>query len=195
MPLFAIGTPGLILSIEVGDAFVSHFALAGIALLVAIRLRKPALLEPLFAPRLLQTLIGAGVGTIGVFTLMRVFEPVMHRLTLTPERSLVFVMTTLGLLPLALSFNILLRKGSTASATLTALAGRVLVLFVIFAGVKVGVLSGVVLFMLPALAFVCLQFEILAAALYATSRNIVAVSLIDAAWLAMVTAAIMPIRI
>ncbi len=195
MPLLAIGTPGAILSIEVGDVFVSHFALAGIALLVAIRLREPALIELLFAPRLLPTLAGAAVGTIGVFTMMRVCEPVMHRLTLTPERSLVFVMATLGLLPLALAFNLLLRRGATPSATLTALAGRILVLLVLFAGVKAGILSMVVLFMLPALAFVCLQFEVLAAAIYAGSRNLLALSLIDAAWLAMVTAAIMPIRI
>jgi hypothetical protein len=174
---------------------VSHFALAGVLLLVTIYLRKPEWIEVLLAPRLLPTLTGAALGTIGVFTLMRVFEPVMHRLTLTPERSLVFVMTTLGLLPLALAFNLLLRRGPTLGATLTALAGRILILLVLFAGVKVGILSMVVLFMLPALAFVCLQFEVLAAALYASSRNVLALSIIDAAWLAMVTAAIMPIRI
>ncbi|MBW2271797.1 MAG: alpha/beta fold hydrolase [Deltaproteobacteria bacterium] len=195
MPLLALGTPGFILSMEVGDVFVSHFALAGIVLLVAIRMREPELIDSLFAPRLLPTLIGAAVGTIGVFTLMRVFEPVMHRLTLTPERFLVFVMAALGLLPLALAFNLLLRRGTTAGATLTSLAGRVLVLLVLFAGVQVGILSMVMLFMLPALGFVCLQFEVLAAAIYASSRNLLALSLIDAAWLAMVIAAIMPIRI
>jgi hypothetical protein len=36
---------------------------------------------------------------------------------------------------------------------------------------------------------------VLAAALYATSRNVLAVALVDAAWLALVTAAIMPVRI
>jgi len=104
-------------------------------------------------------------------------------------------MTTLGLLPLALAFNLLLRRWATVGATLSALAGRILVLLVLFAGVKAGILSTVVLFMLPALAFVCLQFEVLAAAIYASSRNVLALSIIDAAWLAMVIAAIMPIRI
>ena len=74
-------------------------------------------------------------------------------------------------------------------------AGRILVLLTLFAGVQVGILSAVVLFMLPALAFVCLQFEVLAASIYAGSRNILVLGIIDAAWLAMVTDAIMPIRI
>ena len=158
-------------------------------------LRHPDLLASLMTPRLLPTLTGAAVGTIAVFSLMRVFEPVMHRLTLTPERTLVFFMVTAGLLPLALAFNLLLRRGPTPGATVAALAGRILILLVLLAGVKAGLLGSVVLFMLPALAFVCIQFEVLAAAIYAGSRNLLAIGILDAAWLAMVTAAIMPIRI
>ena len=48
--------------------------------------------------------------------------------------------------------------------------------------------------MLPMLATVCLLFEALASALYAASRNLLAIALLDAAWLAFVTAAIMPVR-
>ena len=172
---------------------VSHFALAGIALLVAIRLRRPALLEGLLE-RPLAVLPGAAVGLIGLFLLMQPIAVVVHRATLTPERMLVFAAATLGLLPLTLAFNLLLRRGATASATLTALAGRVLILLVLFAGVKAGVLGVVLLFMLPTLAAVCLLFEALASALYAASRNLLAIALLDAAWLAFVTAAVMPVR-
>jgi hypothetical protein len=134
------------------------------------------------------------VGLVGLFLLMQPIGVVVHRATLTPERMLVFAAATLGLLPLTLAFNLLLRCGATASATLTALAGRVLVLLVLFAGVKAGVLDVVLLFMLPTLAVVYLLFEVLASALYAVSRNLLAIALLDAAWLAFVTAAVMPVR-
>jgi dienelactone hydrolase len=193
MPLLSTSVPGAILSIEVGDAVVSHFALAGIVLLVAMRLYRPALLEGLLE-RPLAALPGAAVGLIGLFVLMQPIAVALHRATLTPERTLVFAAATLGLLPLTLAFNLLLRCGATASATLTALAGRVLILLVLFAGVKAGVLDVVLLFMLPMLAAVSLLFEALASACYATSRNLLAIALLDAAWLAFVIAAIMPVR-
>ncbi len=193
MPLLSTGIPGAILSVEVGDSLVSHFALAGIALLVAIRLLRPELLEGL-PERPLAVLPGVAVGLVGLFLLMQPIAVVVHRATLTPERMLVFAAATLGLLPLTLAFNLLLRRGATASATLTALAGRVLVLLVLFAGVKTGVLDVVLLFMLPTLAAVYLLFEVLASALYAASRNLLAIALLDAAWLAFVTAAVMPVR-
>jgi hypothetical protein len=193
MPLLSTGIPGAILSVEVGDSMVSHFALAGIALLVAIHLLRPELLEGL-PERPLAVLPGVAVGLVGLFLLMQPIGVVVHRATLTPERMLVFAAATLGLLPLTLAFNLLLRRGATASATLTALAGRVLVLLVLFAGVKAGVLDVVLLFMLPTLAVVYLLFEVLASALYAVSRNLLAIALLDAAWLAFVTAAVMPVR-
>jgi dienelactone hydrolase len=193
MPLLATAVPGAILSVEVGDAVVSHFALAGIALLVAIRLRRPALLEGLLE-RPLAVLPGAAVGLVGFFLLMLPIAVALHRATLTPERTLVFAAAMLGLLPLTLAFNLLLRGGATASATLMALAGRALILLVLFAGVKAGVLDFVLLFMLPTLAAVSLLFEVLASALYAASRNLLAIALLDAAWLAFVMAAVMPVR-
>ena len=120
---------------------------------------------------------------------------VFHRITLTPERTLVFALATLGILPFSLAFQLLLRRGTPLVASLYAVAGRVLVLVMLVAGVRFGVLGRVVLLMLPALAIVFALFEVLAASLYAASRNLVAISLIDAAWLALIIAAIMPVRI
>jgi len=62
-------------------------------------------------------------------------------------------------------------------------------------GVRVEILPGVVLLMLPALAFVFVVGEVVAASLYAASRNLVAIALVDASWLALVLAAVAPIRI
>jgi hypothetical protein len=193
LPLLAVRTPGVIVGVEVGDIVVSHFALTGIALLVAIRLRHPELLQGAFE-RPLPTLLGAGVGGVAVFVLMQPFAAVVHRVTLTPERSVVFALAALGLFPFALAFNLLLRRGPVAGAALAAVAGRVLILLAMWAGVAAGVLGGVVLFMLPTLAVVCLLFEVLAISLYAASRNHLAIATIDASWLALVLAAVMPIR-
>jgi hypothetical protein len=38
-------------------------------------------------------------------------------------------------------------------------------------------------------------FELLAASIYATSRNVSVVALIDAAWLGLIVAATMPVRL
>lgn len=194
MPLLAAGAPAAIVSAEVGDAVVSQFALAGIVLLVGIRLFRPWLLRGLLAGWT-ASLAGAAVGVVGIFVLMQPFGPLLHRLTLTPERMLVFAMALPGFFLLALPFNLLLRRGPTRSATLYALAGRLVVLGVLAAGVATGVLGFVVVLMLPALALVFLLFEALAAALYDRSHDLLGVSLIDAAWLAVVVAAILPVRI
>jgi dienelactone hydrolase len=193
LPLLAVHTPGVIVGIEVGDTVVSHFALAGIALLVGIRLRRPAWLAGLWT-RPAATLLGAAAVVVTVFVFLQPLSAATHRMTLTPERSVAFALAAAGLLPFALAFNLLLRRGPLLGASLAALAGRALILGVLAAGVAAGVLGGVVLFMLPVLAAVCVMFEALAAALYARSRNLLAVSLVDAGWLALVIAAVMPIR-
>ncbi len=132
---------------------------------------------------------------MAIFVLMQPAAMVLHRITLTPERLAVFALTTLSFLPLAIAFNLLLRRGSVLSSSAFAVVGRFLILLVFVVGIELGVLSGVMLFMLPALVVIALVFELMAAGLYARSRNLLAIALIDAAWLALVTAAIFPIRI
>ena len=68
-------------------------------------------------------------------------------------------------------------------------------LVILFAGVRVGVMPWVVTLMLPALALAFCCVELLAASIYATSRNVAAIALIAAAWVALVVAAAMPVRI
>jgi dienelactone hydrolase len=194
MPLLAVGTPATILSIEVGDVVAAQFALAGIAILAFLWLRRPALLEGVL-DRWPAGLLGAALGVMAVFVLMQPTSLLLHRITLTPERLGVFILATLSFLPLAVAFNVLLRRGTVLGASVHALVGRILILLVFVVGIAVGVMAPVVFFMLPALAAIALVFELLAAGLYARSRNLLAIAVIDAAWLAMVTAAIFPIRI
>ena len=44
------------------------------------------------------------------------------------------------------------------------------------------------------LALVAILVEVMASTLYATSRNLLVISILDAAWLALVMASIMPLR-
>jgi hypothetical protein len=194
MPLLATGTPAEILSAEVADAVVAQLALAGVALLLWLRWREPGLVTSVLREPA-ASLLAAGVGLLVVFVLMQPFGVVVHRMTLTPERMAVFAMAALGFLPFTLAFACLLRRGPPLGASLFALAGRALVLGLLVAGVATGVLGFVVLLMLPALCGVFALMELLAAFAYARSRNLLAIALLDAGWLAAVAAALMPLRV
>ena len=126
---------------------------------------------------------------------MSPLSAVVHRMALTPERMLVFVASSLALLPLTLAFQVLLRRGPTPTATAFAVAGRVLILLAFVVGVELGILGGVVLLMLPGLALLFVQAELVATPLYAASRNLVAIAFLDATWIAFVVASGMPVRI
>ncbi len=193
-PLLATGTPGPILSVEVRDVVVTHFALCGVALLVVLARKRRAELLSLFRDPV-PTLLGASLGVIAIYLLMHPVGSVLHRITLTPERTLVFALAALGILPFSAAFQLLLRRGRPRVATLYCVAGRVAVLGTLLLAVKVGLLGGVVLLMLPAFALIFVLLEVVAASIYAQSRNLAAISLIDAGWVALIVAAIMPIRI
>jgi dienelactone hydrolase len=192
MPLLAADTPASFLSVEVGDVIASLFSLAGIALLVWLAARGHTGAGLFRDPW--RLLAGAGLGALSVYVLMLPIGALVHRMTLTPERLLVLGGAALVLLPFTLAFQRLLRRGPPRSAALTAALGRVLVLAVLAIGVATGLLSFVVMLMLPALAIVFALMEILASSLYAASRNLAAIALIDAVWLAFSIAAAMPMR-
>ena len=194
MPLAANGDAGAIFSMEVGDVVAVHFALAGLALLVALHLRDRAQFASLFASPG-RSLLGAGLGVIGVYVLLQPLGLFFHRLAPTPERLAVFALAGLAFLPLELAMQMLLRRGRPLSAGLYAVAGRVLVVVVLIVGVAAGVLPGVIGMMLPSLALVFVMVEVVDASIYLASRNLLAIALLDAAWIAWIVAAIMPIRI
>jgi len=140
-------------------------------------------------------ILPAALGIVGIYVLLIPVAAVLHRMTLVPERMAVFALAAAGLLPFALAYQGLLRRGSSRRAALVGVAGRVLVLAVLGVGVWLGLLSFVVILMLPALAVAFVLFELLAASIYATSRNVPVVALIDAAWLGLIVAVAMPVRL
>jgi dienelactone hydrolase len=193
MPLLATGTPAEIVSAEVLDSVVAQLALAGVGLLLWLRWRAPGTTSSLLRDPL-RVLPAVAVGLLAVFTLTQVFGVAVHRSTLSPERMAVFAMAAAGLLPFSLAFQALLRRGPPLRAALSALAGRAVVALVLLAGVATGVLPSVVVLLLGPLCGVFALMELLAAGVYAGSRNLLAIALLDAGWLAMVAAAIMPVR-
>ena len=194
MPLASLGSPGAPLSIEIGDSVVVHFALAGIVLLIALYLRDRSQFASLFAAPG-RSLLGAALGTLGVYFLLQPSGVYLHRIALTPERMVVFALVTLGFLPLAIAMQALVRRGRPLSAGLYSLAARAVVVLVLIAGVMLGLISPVVMLMVPALALVFVLVEIMASSFYLASRNLLAIALMDAAWLGLIVAAIMPIRL
>ena len=194
MPLLATGTPAEIVSAELLDALVSIFALAGVGLLLWIRWREPGLLSWLIRDPA-RSLLAAGLGIFAIFTLTLPFGVAVHRVALTPERMAVFAMAAAGLLPLSLAFACLARRGPPLGAFLFGLAGRALVVMLLGAGVAMGVLSFVLVLMLPLLCVLFVLMELLGAFVYAGSRNLLAIALLDAGWLAAVAAAVMPVRL
>jgi len=173
---------------------VSHLALAGLALCAALALRgdlplRGALREPA------RTAGGALLGMAAVYVLLLPVGAVVHRMTLTPERALVFAASAPLLLPFSISSQWLLRRGGVARASACAVAGRALLVASLLLGVATGLLPSVVTLMLPSLAIVFVLFELLSCAIYAASRNLAAIAAIDSAWLALVIATVLPIRI
>jgi hypothetical protein len=116
-------------------------------------------------------------------------------MTLTPERMLVFAMAAAGFLPLSLAFACIVRRGSALGALLFALAGRALVVLLLGAGVATGILPFVLVLMLPILCAAFVLIELLAFFVHAGSRNLLAIALLDAGWLAAIAVAVLPVRV
>jgi dienelactone hydrolase len=192
LPLLGLGAPLSVLSVDVGDVVVSQLAAAGGVLLVWLALRDE-LAGPW--PRLLPSALGAAAAVFGVFLLLQPMGAVIHRVTFTPERAIVFAAATPFLLPFAFAFQLLVRRGTARQAALGAVAGRILVLGALAVGVATGILPRVVLLMLPGFVVVFTLFELLSATIYTVSRNLLTIALIDAALIALLVATGMPIRL
>lgn len=193
-PLLALGAPAAIVSLEVADVLVSYLALAGIALLLVLALRREVAFSSL-AGELARALPAAAVAMVGVYLMLMPLGVFLHRLALTPERMLAFALATAGLLPFSLAVALLLRRGPPLSAALHALAGRAVLLAVLLLGIRSGLLASVLAFIVGPLFAILLLVELLAASLYWVSYNRLVIAWVDAASLALVLAAIMPIRI
>ena len=192
LPL-AAATPFAFLPLEVADVVVGHLSLAGILAGALLALRGASPLAPGFrAPR---ALAAAGLGIVAAYVLLLPVSLVSHRMTLTPERLVAAGLATLALLPFACVFQRAVRRGTPLQSLGLGLAGRALAVGVLVGAVSLGLFPSVLTLMLPTLTLVFLGLELLGLGVYAASRNAGVIAWIDAAWLCVVVAAVMPIRL
>jgi dienelactone hydrolase len=192
LPLLATGSPFTFLGLEVGDLTIAHLGIAGLGWLVGLAIAGR--LDGAWRPVLGRSIATGLVAFVAVYV---VFVPVtvtFHRLTPTPERLVSQIVATALLLPFLLAFELDIRRGGAVRSSLLALAGRAITLGCTVFGVRAGVLPGVVMLMLPTFGILFVLFEVVAIAAYRTSRNVVAIAALEAAWLAWSAAATMPIR-
>jgi hypothetical protein len=130
-----------------------------------------------------------------LYLLLTPFGVVFHSLGLTPERGVLALGAALLVFPFQFGFHYLLRRGGTVAAAIASLVGRLLIVGVLVLAVSAGVLSGVVMLMLPVLALLFVLFEVVSSAVYARSRNYLASALIESVWLAWIFAAVLPVAL
>jgi len=191
--LLSAGAPASFLSLQVGDVVVSLLLVAGVLLLAGLAWRGD-LGELRGGGRWRRSVGPALFAFVAIYVLLSPIGVVIHRLTPTPERVAAGAVAALLLLPFFLAFEALLRRGGGVRACLLGLSGRGVIVLVVIAGVFAGVVPFVVTLMLPILAFVFLMIEVLATAIYACSRDVVLVALVESLWLGWILAVAMPIR-
>ncbi len=194
LPLAALGPVAWPLSLEVGDVIATHFLFCGLLLLLWQHRSDDRVLSVLRQGPA-RALGAAAAVLLALTALLQPVGTVVHGMALTPERVVLFPFVAACLAPFGLAYQLALRRGSPIPAALNAALGRVLVLGVLAVGVGAGVLSPVVALMIPALTAVFALTELLAAAIYAASRNLLAIALLDAGWLALVLVSAMPVRL
>ncbi len=193
LPLLALGSPLSFLGIEVGELTLAHMSLAGVTWLGGLALLG-RLDRASWQPGAARAALAGAAGFVAVYALLVPLGVVFHRLIPTPERLMVTIAAALAILPFFLAYELGLRRGGTFTAALLGLDGRVVLLGATWLAIRVGVFPHVVILLLPLFAVGFVLVEIVAIAIYARSRNVVAIACFEALWVAWATAATMPIR-
>ncbi|MGB9380884.1 alpha/beta hydrolase [Candidatus Binatus sp.] len=191
MPLTA-ADPASFVPVVVGDIQISWFLVAGLIIVGVI-----ALSYPLDRYRMREGVSAAIVIGVAAFAVVYVCQvamsPMLHHLSLSPERLMVMAMATVLMFPFWMGFEWLVRRGGTAMSTVWASLGRVLILVLMAVGASLNVLPGVLMLILPILAIAFVMIEIFSASAYSTSRNLTLIAVVEALWFAWLIAAASPI--
>jgi dienelactone hydrolase len=193
MPLVAMARPASFLGIEVGSELFSWLAVAGIIMLFVMAART----------RLDWRKIGTGAGQVMLaaamsFALIYAANGAMaattHSLTLTPERALTMLFSTMLAFPFFLAFEMLVRRGGTTASTVTGALGRIVLLAMMFVAMAFDVLPFVLGLLIILFVITFITIEIFAASVYSVSRNLLLIAVVESAWLAWIISAWMPIK-
>jgi len=199
LPLLAVGSPLGFVSLEVGDLVGSLLFAAGLAALASLAVLGwlSSGVRPIAAGFVLELRAAFAPGLAGfaaIYLLSLPIGVVGHRLVPTPERALAAVTLAALVLPYFLAQELMLRRGGVLLAAALGLCARLLLVGALVLGVATSVLPGVIGLMVPLFVALAVAVEIVATAVYASSRNLLVVAVIESAWLAWIIAATMPIR-
>jgi len=194
MALNANAPQATFFSIVEGHAMMSWLAIAGGMLIVLLALRYPEDLRRL-GNGVGATVFAAALAFGAIVVINGAYDVALHRTSLTPERLLVTLVSSLLILPFFLSFELLLRRGSTPIATVFGSAGRVLILVTIVAGLGLGTIPFVLGLVLPLFVVLFLMFEVFAASVYSVSGNLLLIAIVEALWFARTAALSWPITL
>jgi dienelactone hydrolase len=194
LPLVSVGDAASFLPLAIGNTVVVHLFAAGFAMLTTLLLlgRFDASSLRVGAP---ASLAAAALGIVAIYLLLTPLGAVLHLLSLTPERAVLALASMLLIVPFQVVFHYLLRRGGAAGGAVASMLGRIVVVAVLVVAVQFGVLSGVVMLMLPILALLFVVFEVVSSAIYARSRNWIVPALVESAWLAWIFAAVLPVSL
>jgi dienelactone hydrolase len=173
----AADRPGILAGMSLADANVTHLALAGLVLAAALLAFGRVQVRPFGS---LSALALAVAGTVVTVSLYGPVSTYFHGTGLTPEKTLLTVWTAVCLAPLALCLQWLLCRPQWWRGVLLRIAGRLVVILAVGAGLSLGAFqfSGVIAIfvLLGSLALV----EPVLAGFYASSRNLVTAAAFDA---------------
>jgi pimeloyl-ACP methyl ester carboxylesterase len=192
MPLVANDAPASFLSLVIGGAEVSWFGAAGIVT-IATLLIWGRLEWATFGVSTLRTLLAAALAFLAIYICQNSYLVTLHRLAMTPERLLAWILAAAMMLPFWFGFELLVRRGGMVMSTVLGSLGRGVIVAMLFAGVIAGVFPVVLFLIIPIIVIQFVGLEILAASAYSTSRNLLLIALIESAWFALLLAATNPI--
>ena len=180
------------LSIVEGHVLTSWLAIAGGMLIVLIAIEHPDELRQL-GNGIGATMLVSALAFGAIVVINGSYEVTLHRTALTPERLLVTIASALLILPFFISFELILRRGTTPMATLLASIGRVLIVVTIVVGLGLGTIPFVLGLVLPVFVILFVMFEVFAASVYSTSGNLLLIAIVEALWFARTAALSWPI--
>jgi len=192
MALNASAPQAVFLSIVEGHVIMSWLAIAGGLLIALLAVRDRDDLRRMYNG-LGSTLLGAALAFGAIVVISGAYDVALHRTSLTPERLLVMLASALLILPFFVSFELMLRRGTTPVATLVGSIGRVLMVIAIAVGLGLGALPFVLGLVLPVLVIQFVMFEVFAASVYSVSGNLLLIAIVEALWFARTAALSWPI--
>jgi dienelactone hydrolase len=192
MPLVASNSPAAFLSLIVADSEVGWLGVAGVAAIAVLVLWK-RLEWRWIRDGLGVTLVAAALAFGTVYICQNSYWVTLHRLALTPERTVVWIIASLILLPFWLGFEFLVRRGGMVMSTVLGAVARVVIVVLLFAGAAIGVFPTVLFLVVPLIITSFVMLEVFAASAYATSRNLFLIALVETMMFTIPLAAVNPI--